>query len=144
MRFNQNDGSDRKKQIEYLNNKLAYQDDQLRLVPEQMKSFDFWHWSRIIEFKTRTCNHDTFPNFILEQYKYDTNMDIAKKHDILFLYQNKFANSKIWEWDITKMVKENLMPEPQIKEMNRYTYVTDPEKVPKKVYMLTLDTGYEI
>ena len=110
IQFNQNDDSDRKKQIEYLNNKPEYQDDKLRLVPEQMKSFDFWNWSRIIEFKKRKCNHDTFPNWILEQYKYDTNMNIVKKHDILFFYQNKFDNGKIWEWNITQMVKENLMP----------------------------------
>ena len=144
MRFNQNDASDRKKQIEYLNNKPEYQDDKLRLVPEQMKSFDFWNWSRIIEFKTRTCNHDTFPDFILQQDKYEQNIEIAKKHNITFLYQNKFYNDKIWEWNITKMAQENKLPTPIIKKMNDYTYVADPEKVPKKVYMLTLDTGYEI
>ena len=35
-------------------------------------------------------------------------MEIANKHDILFLYQNKFYNDKIWEWDTTKMVKESV------------------------------------
>ena len=59
-------------------------------------------------------------------------------------YQNKFDNGKIWEWNITQMVKEKIMPEPEIKKMNRHTFVNDPEKVPKKVYMLTLDMGYEI
>ena len=141
MRFNQNDASDRKKQIEYLNNKPEYQDDKLRLVPEQMKSFDFWNWSRIIEFKTRTCNHNTFPNFILEQYKYDTNMDIAKKHDILFLYQNKFANGKIWEWDITKMVIKIWFEESKEKV---FIVIFTSLKVLIKVYMLSLDTCYEM
>jgi len=42
------------------------------------------------------------------------------------------------------MVEKNLMPEPQMKEMNRHTFVNNPEKVPKKVYMLTLDMGYQI
>ena len=42
------------------------------------------------------------------------------------------------------MVKENKLPEPIVKEMNRYTFVENQEKVPKKVYMLTLDMGYEI
>ena len=36
------------------------------------------------------------------------------------------------------------MPEPQIKEMNRHTFVNNPTKVHKKVYLLTLDMGYEI
>jgi len=142
--FNQSDSGDREEQLKYLNNKPEYQEDKLRLVPEQMKSFDFWNWSRIIEFKKRNCNYDTFPNWILEQYKYDTNMDIAQKHNILFFYQNKFDDGKIWEWNITQMVKENLMPEPQIKEMNRHTFVNNPTKVPKKVYLLTLDMGYKI
>jgi hypothetical protein len=142
--FNQNDSGDREEQLKYLNNKPEYQEDKLRLVPEQMKSFDFWNWSRIIEFKKRNCNYDTFPNWILEQYKYDTNMDIAQKHNILFFYQNKFDDGKIWEWNITQMVKENLMPEPQIKEMNRHTFVNNTTKVPKKVYLLTLDMGYKI
>jgi hypothetical protein len=142
--FNQNDSGDREEQLKYLNNKSEYQEDKLRLVPEQMKSFDFWNWSRIIEFKKRNCNYDTFPNWILEQYKYDTNMDIAQKHNILFFYQNKFDDGKIWEWNITQMVKENLMPEPQIKEMNRHTFVNNTTKVPKKVYLLTLDMGYKI
>ena len=105
MRFNQNDDYDRKKQLEYLNNKPKYQEDKLRLVPEQMKPFDFWNWTRIIEFKKRNCNHDQFPDFILQEDKLKNNMEIANKHDILFLYQNKFYNDKIWEWDITKMVK---------------------------------------
>tara|TARA_R100000231_G_scaffold5766_1_gene8801 strand:- start:201 stop:638 length:438 start_codon:yes stop_codon:yes gene_type:complete len=142
--FNQSDEGDRKKQLEYLNTKPEYQEDKLRLVPEQMKSFDFWNLTRIIEFKKRKCDHDTFPNWILEQYKYEVNMEIANKHNILFFYQNKFNDGKIWEWNITKMVEKNLMPEPQMKEMNRHTFVTNPEKVPKKVYMLTLDMGYQI
>ena len=71
-------------------------------------------------------------------------MKLANKHNILFFYQNKFNDGKIWEWNITKMVEKNLMPEPQMKEMNRHTFVTNPEKVPKKVYMLTLDMGYQI
>ena len=69
--FNQSDEGDRKKQLEYLNTKPEYQEDKLRLVPEQMKSFDFWNLTRIIEFKKRKCDHDTFPNWILEQYKYE-------------------------------------------------------------------------
>ena len=42
------------------------------------------------------------------------------------------------------MVQENKMPKPIVKEMNHYTYVNEQHKVPKKVYMLTLDMGYEI
>lgn len=42
------------------------------------------------------------------------------------------------------MEKENSLPEPIVKEMNHYTYVNDQKKVPKSVYMLTLDMGYEI
>ena len=30
------------------------------------------------------------------------------------------------------------------KEMNRYTYVPNPEKISKRVYMLKLNEGYEI
>jgi hypothetical protein len=142
--FNQSDSGDREEQLKYLNNKPEYQEDKLRLVPEQMKPFDFWNWTRIVEFKKRNCNHDQFPDFILQEDKLKNNMEIANKHDILFLYQNKFYNDKIWEWDITKMVKENQLPEPIVKEMNRYTFVENQEKVPKKVYMLTLDMGYEI
>jgi hypothetical protein len=126
MRFNQNDDYDRKKQIEYLNNKPEYQDDKLRLVPEEMKSFDFWNWSKIVEFKKRNCNHNTFPNFILQEDKMKKNID------------------KIWEWNISEMVKDNKLPEPIVKNMNKYTFVDNPEKVPKKVYMLTLAMGYEI
>ena len=103
MRFNQNDDYDRKKQLEYLNNKPEYQEDKLRI-----------------------------------------NIDLAKKHNIIFLYQNKFSDGKIWEWNISKMVQENKMPKPIVKEMNHYTYVNEQHKVPKKVYMLTLDMGYEI
>ena len=71
-------------------------------------------------------------------------MEIAKKNNLTFLYQNKFSNGKVWEWNINKMVEENTLPEPIVKEMNHYTYVNDQKKVPKKVYMLTLDMGYEI
>ncbi len=67
-----------------------------------------------------------------------------KKHNITFLYQNKFSNGKIWEWNISKMEKENALPEPEVREMNHYTYVDNQKKVPKSVYMLTLDMGYEI
>ena len=144
MRFNQNDDYDRKKQIEYLNNKPEYQDDKLRLVPEEMKSFDFWNWSKIVEFKKRNCNHNTFPNFILQEDKMKKNIEIAQKHNIIFLYQNKFYNDKIWECNISEMVKDNKLPEPIVKNMNKYTFVDNPEKVPKKVYMLTLAMGYEI
>ena len=42
------------------------------------------------------------------------------------------------------MVKDNKLPEPIVKNMNKYTFVDNPEKVPKKVYMLTLAMGYEI
>ena len=42
------------------------------------------------------------------------------------------------------MVEENKLPEPIVKKMNDYTYVNDQQKVPKKVYMLTLAMGYEI
>ena len=42
------------------------------------------------------------------------------------------------------MEKENTLPEPEVREMNHYTYVDNQKKVPKSVYMLTLDMGYEI
>ena len=74
MRFNQNDDYDRKKQLEYLNNKPKYQEDKLRLVPEQMKPFDFWNWTRIIEFKKRNCNHYQFQDFILKEDKLKNNI----------------------------------------------------------------------
>ena len=45
---------------------------------------------------------------------------------------------------MSKMEKENTLPEPIVKEMNHYTYVDNQQKVPKKVYMLTLAMGYEI
>ena len=144
MKFNQGDGHDLKIQLEYLNNKPEYQEDKLRIAKEKHKSFDFWNKSKIIEFKKRNCSHDRFPNFILQEDKLRTNMEIAKKHNIKFYYQNRFSDGKVWEWDITKMVEENKLPEPIVKKMNDYTYVNDQQKVPKKVYMLTLAMGYEI
>ena len=144
MKFNQGDGHDLKIQLEYLNNKPEYQEDKLRIAKEKHKSFDFWNKSKIIEFKKRNCSHDRFPNFILQEDKLRTNMEIAKKHNIKFYYQNRFSDNKVWEWDITKMVENNLLPEPIVKKMNDYTYVNDQQKVPKKVYMLTLAMGYEI
>ena len=144
MKFNQGDGHDLKIQLEYLNNKPEYQEDKLRIAKEKHKSFDFWNKSKIIEFKKRNCSHDRFPNFILQEDKLRTNMEIAKKHNIKFYYQNRFSDNKVWEWDITKMVEENKLPEPIVKKMNDYTYVNDQQKVPKKVYMLTLAMGYEI
>jgi len=60
------------------------------------------------------------------------------------LYQNKFSDGKVWEWDMSKMEKENTLTEPEVREMNHYTYVNNQKKVPKSVYMLTLDMGYEI
>ena len=144
MKFNQGDGHDLKIQLEYLNNKPEYQEDKLRIAKEKHKSFDFWNKSKIIEFKKRNCSHDRFPNFILQEDKLRTNMEIAKKHNIKFYYQNRFSDNKVWEWDITKMVEENKLPEPIVKKMNDYTYVNDQQKVSKKVYMLTLAMGYEI
>ena len=144
MKFNQGDGHDLKIQLEYLNNKPEYQEDKLRIAKEKHKCFDFWNKSKIIEFKKRNCSHDRFPNFILQEDKLRTNMEIAKKHNIKFYYQNRFSDNKVWEWDITKMVENNLLPEPIVKKMNDYTYVNDQQKVPKKVYMLTLAMGYEI
>ena len=60
-----------------------------------------------VEFKKRNCEHDRFPDYILQEDKLRTNMEIAKKHNIKFYYQNKFNDNKVWEWDITKMVEEN-------------------------------------
>ena len=111
---------------------------------EKQKRFDFLNKSKIIEFKKRNFEKNKYPDFILEENKFITNMEIANKHNITFLYQNKFSNGKVWEWNINKMVEENTLPEPIVKEMNHYTYVNDQKKVPKKVYMLTLDMGYEI
>ncbi len=142
--FNQSDTHDVKTQLDYLNNKPEYQEDKLKITNIQPKPFDFWNNSRIIEFKKRNFEHNRFPDFILQEDKLRINMDTAKKHNITFLYQNKFSNNKIWEWNINKMVEQNIMPEPIVKEMNHYTYVNDQKKVPKKVYMLTLDMGYEI
>ena len=42
------------------------------------------------------------------------------------------------------MVKNNTMPEIIEEEMNQYTYVDNPQKIIKKIYMLKLDMGYEI
>jgi hypothetical protein len=106
MKFNQGDSHDLKIQLEYLNNKPEYQEDKLRIAKEKHKSFDFWNKSKIIEFKKRNCSHDQFPNFILQEDKLRTNMEIAKKHNIKFYYQNRFSDGKVWEWDITKMVEE--------------------------------------
>ena len=144
INFNQSDSHDIKIQLEYLNNKPEYQEDKLAITNIKTKPFDFWNKSKIIEFKKRNCEHDRFPDYILQEDKLRVNTEIAKKHNITFLYQNKFSNGKVWQWDISKMVKENTLPEPIVKEMNHYTYVDNQQKVPKKVYMLTLDMGYEI
>ena len=144
MKFKKGDSHDLKKQLEYLNNKSEHQEDKLTIAKEQHKRFDFSNKSKIIEFKKRNCSHDQFPNFILQEDKLRTNMEIAKKHNIKFYYQNRFSDNKVWEWDITKMVENNLLPEPIVKKMNDYTYVNNQQKVPKKAYMLTLAMGYEI
>jgi len=144
INFNQSDSHDLKIQLEYLNNKPEYQEDKLKIAIEKHKRFDFWNKSTIVEFKKRNFEHDKYPDYILEENKYITNMEIAKKNNLTFLYQNKFSNGKVWEWNINKMVEENTLPEPLVKEMNHYTYVNDQKKVPKKVYMLTLDMGREI
>ena len=144
INFNQSDAHDVKIQLEYLNSKPEYQEDKLQITTLKTKPFDFWNESKIIEFKKRNCEHNRFPDFILQEDKLRINIETAKKHNITFLYQNKFSNGKIWEWNISKMEKENSLPEPIVKEMNHYTYVNDQKKVPKSVYMLTLDMGYEI
>ena len=71
-------------------------------------------------------------------------MDIANEKKIKFFYQNRFNNGKVWEWDITDMVNNNAMPKIIEEEMNQYTYVDNPQKIIKKIYMLTLNMGYEI
>tara|TARA_Y100000741_G_C18032138_1_gene468769 strand:- start:163 stop:600 length:438 start_codon:yes stop_codon:yes gene_type:complete len=142
--FNQNDDYDRKQQLEYLNDLPQYKLFRLKSVPDQMKTYDFYNEKCIIEFKKRTCNHDTFPDFILQKDKFDTNLDIATRNNISFYYQNKFNNGKIWEWDMTDMAAKNCLPKLIEKEMNRYTYVPNPEKISKRVYMLKLSEGYEI
>jgi hypothetical protein len=71
-------------------------------------------------------------------------MEIANNKNIKFYYQNRFNDGKVWEWDITDMVKNNTMPEIIEEEMNQYTYVDNPQKIIKKIYMLKLDMGYEI
>ena len=88
--FNRNDGADIQEQLTYLNSLPQYKLFRLRAVKEQMKTYDFWNEKCIIEFKKRTCNHDTFPDFILQKDKYDMNMELAKKHKISFYYQNKY------------------------------------------------------
>jgi len=93
--FNQNDDYDRKQQLEYLNDLPQYKLFRLKSVPDQMKTYDFYNEKCIIEFKKRTCNHDTFPDFILQKDKFDTNLDIATRNNISFYYQNKFNNGKI-------------------------------------------------
>ena len=135
--FNQSDTHDVKTQLDYLNNKPEYQEDKLKITNIKTKPFDFWNNSRIIEFKKRNCEHNRFPDFILQEDKLRINIETAKKHNITFLYQNKFSNGKIWEWNISKMEKENALPEPEVREMNHYTYVDNQKKVPKSVYMLT-------
>jgi hypothetical protein len=144
INFNQSDSHDIKIQLEYLNNKPEYQEDNLAITNIKTKPFDFWNKSKIIEFKKRNCEHNRFPDFILQEDKLRINTEIANKHNITFLYQNKFSNGKVWEWNISKMTKENTLPKPIVKEMNHYTYVDNQQKVPKKVYMLTLAMGYEI
>ena len=42
------------------------------------------------------------------------------------------------------MVSNNAMPKIIEEEMNQYTYVDNPQKIIKKIYMLTLNMGYEI
>ena len=42
------------------------------------------------------------------------------------------------------MVERNDLPKLINKEMNHYTYVNNPNKITKQVYMLRLDQGYEI
>ena len=125
--FNQNDDYDRKQQLEYLNDLPQYKLFELKSVPDQMKTYDFYNQKCIIEFKKRTCNHDTFPDFILQKDKFDTNLDIATRNNISFYYQNKFNNGKIQEWDMTDMAARNCLPKLIEKEMNRYTYVPNPE-----------------
>ena len=144
INFNQSDSHDIKIQLEYLNNKPEYQEDNLAITNIKTKPFDFWNKSKIIEFKKRNCEHNRFPDFILQEDKLRINTEIANKHNITFLYQNKFSNGKVWEWNISKMTKENTLPKPIVKETNHYTYVDNQQKVPKKVYMLTLAMGYEI
>ena len=85
--FNQNDDYDRKQQLEYLNDLPQYKLFRLKSVPDQMKTYDFYNEKCIIEFKKRTCNHDTFPDFILQKDKFDTNLDIATRNNISFYYQ---------------------------------------------------------
>ena len=80
----------------------------------------------------------------IEKFKFDANMEIANSKNIKFYYQNRFNDGKVWEWDITDMVKNNTMPEIIEEEMNQYTYVDNPQKIIKKIYMLKLDMGYEI
>jgi len=144
INFNQSDTHDLKTQLEYLNNKSEYQEDKLQITNIKTKPFDFWNKSKIIAFKKRNCAHNRFPDFILQEDKLRTNIETAKKNNITFLYQNKFSDGKVWEWDMSKMEKENTLPEPEVREMNHYTYVNNQKKVPKSVYMLTLDMGYEI
>jgi len=142
--FNRDDRNDLQTQLEYLNSLPQYKLSNLSIVKDAKRSFDFYNVKCIIEYKRRNSNHNTFPDFILEKYKYDTNMDIALRNKLSFYYQNRFNDGKVWEWDLTAMTEKNLMPEPIEKEMNRYTYVADPTKTTKKVYMLKLDQGYEI
>ena len=140
IKFNKDDRPDIKQQIEYLNNKGR----NLQVSEDYTKTFDFFNDDCIVEYKRRNCNHDTWPDFILEKFKFDANMEIANNKNIKFYYQNRFNDGKGWEWDITDMVKNNTMPEIIEEEMNQYTYVDNPQKIIKKIYMLKLDMGYEI
>ena len=70
--FNRNDGADIQEQLTYLSSLPQYKLFRLRAVREQMKTYDFWNEKCIIEFKRRTCNHNTFPDFILQKDKFDT------------------------------------------------------------------------
>ena len=45
---------------------------------------------------------------------------------------------------MSDMVERNDLPRLINKEMNRYTYVDNPNKIVKQVYMLRLNQGYEI
>ena len=101
--FNRNDGADIQEQLTYLNNLPQYKLFRLRAVREQMKTYDFWNEKCIIEFKKRNCNHDTFPDFILQKDKYDMNMELAKNTRYHFiikinLQMVKYGNGILQIW----------------------------------------------
>lgn len=101
----------------------------------------------IMEFKVRTLSRNQIRNnqddgWILEKKKLNNMLDICNldpdKNDIIYI---SFCNEYTIVWNITKMIKEDKIPKPIKKIMNKYTMGNRCEKVEKMVYLLDEEDG---